>query len=220
MKTQLLCGIISIVSLFSSIGQPSVASPNCTSLFSAQREAGQTRKGLTSWLNFQLSDPANHNSENFVYMVHGFSSKDPISKLKSPDEYINSKVRVSASLVSHLKRGTYGSWGLIFKPKMASIVQVFSEDASTGTFTASEIAKLKSEPIHFSPQELLDASGATLYNEVFIEPSESSEIHVTGFFVKTIMQNEWFIDDQLRLELEQLAQKLHLPIIEISTYGG
>lgn len=178
----------------------------------------QVKKGLTEWENLSLSNPTQHNAVAFIYLVHGISDDFSLPRFKSFDKYFDSKFMISTSLISNSKKGTYGQWGVIIEANKSAIIQVFNEDASSSRFSSETIEKMKSDPISLNPTELLNLTSKTTYNEILFHKNESSQIKVTGIFVKTMGENTWLVENNVRKKIEQLAKKLNLPIIEINNF--
>lgn len=220
--------VVSLYFLLTSVGhfsaafaQRDIASKlgmTCRNLFQNDYSSQNTRLKVSDWINFQYSDPRTHDSKNFRYVVHGVNDYNLESLLsKSPNIYINSKKQVSASLISNGKNRTFGNFGLIIEIDPISIIQVFNFDASSWTFDRKKVVQLKEQPLQFTPVELIKETPSNKYNEILIEPL-GQKIKVVGLFVNIFSKDQWFIDDNLRSEVQKLAIKFDLPIIEINPY--
>jgi hypothetical protein len=173
----------------------------------------------SSWKTFQPTNPHTHDQKNFLYLVHGVNKYNfPHLFSNSPSVYINSKALVSTSLISNTRKNTFGKFGLILEVDVNSIVQTFNVDAASWTFDSPKIVELKKQPLLFSPTELTEKTAPNRYNEILLEPSIGQKIKVVGLFVNVYAKDEWFVDDDLKNDIQKLSAQFGLPIIEISPY--
>jgi hypothetical protein len=196
-----------------------------------------------NWSPEIYSDPNQHDSSNFRYLVHTIPAeyfmrpariKDwphkPLTKDVRPilnEIFRNPKAianipALSASLISPNRRGTAGGFGFILKAPQSTVVSAWHHDMAAGLRGASvngiidqRLHQLKEKYGLLSPQEILEATYPTSYNEVVLRGRyKTDELEIVGVFV--ITQNGvpagWKAD---RDRLFRFAQRNNLPVIYI-----
>lgn len=179
-----------------------------------------------------LTDPKNHNENNFCYLVHGLQNS--ISRIKqflfiyekggwndahyfnlleSPLE-INKKKLISASVVNNSHIKTYGELGLIIKSPFENILHTCISDNGTD-FTNPEFVLQNSKKIILPIESLIKQSYKNnSYNEVVLTGETiSGKVEVVGFWINTFEDNEP-IDRDGADKLSFFAKKYNLPLIK------
>ena len=186
-----------------------------------------------------VTDPRNHDSEDFIYIVHGFMPRG-----KEPPEFMARKVdRIfdedkffCASMIGNLSEenakkrfgygrkiaqtGNFGGYGLILRPEDENVYVAWNSDIGSPT-DEERLNKfaLKNKYKRKTPFELLtetpDLKGLK-YNEMIIRGSKGNKVE--GVFY----QDGWKgVEEGNHEELKSILSKIYeteLPLVELPEF--
>lgn len=191
-----------------------------------------TSESRATWDPLKFSDPRHHDPAAYRYLVHtvdnfgikytAHSSFDFIEKMAE-----NPCSSISASLVSHVKRATFGTVGFILSSPAENIL--FSGPKDLSSFVLNN----NTDPVVFnsalnqffgsyetgpflSADELLRLTNPKKYNEVLIQNKVRTGIRINGIFVVDSPDSGYgTAQERSRLldELKKLAEEKNLPLV-------
>lgn len=152
------------------------------------------------WIDFQTTDPKQHNPHNYRYLVHAVRPYDYL-KPKELIEHYYKKPTVSMSLITNDTSKTFYKAGLILKVPPSNIVSARPHGSAAailnGKSTEDEFKKAISEVDDiwgvWSPEDLIrftnvDRSGNLNGNEVYAitgyKYSDLPKIEIVGVFYR------------------------------------
>ena len=189
----------------------------------------------TEWLlqenGGSLTDPRNHSSNRFSYLVHALTDKNSrlmqdlflvqeksfqkgqyIDLLTHPEKIAEKKI-ISCSLIDQSKFSTFSNVGLILNCPPENIVGMSSSDAGTDFSNPDQVMSSR-QTVHKTPQELLQETSKRTYNEVVITGSSNKRnVSIIGCFIKTAKGRP--NDPETSCQIQKLADRLSVPVVEI-----
>lgn len=183
-----------------------------------------------SWSPEHFSNPAQHNPEQFRYIVHMIDTNKhstlEIFQFVSKTIASNPCAYFSASLISQNHKRTFGLMGFIIKAPAKNIL------VATGQDFGSDSLATNTDPERFhqtvnryllemgslqSPESLLKQSSG--HNEVLISGSVNEPFEIVGIMVK-LRPDEFYMRYQAKMleDLRQLSVEKNLPIIYLGPW--
>ena len=182
-----------------------------------------------SWQT-DLKNPEHHNDQEYCYLITGIMSGgasaqkqllfsesgiyDPelhIDLLEEPSRIAEKQV-ISASIIDHEHRGTFGSCGIVLSAPYENAVAAYCEDAGTHS-DWDKLAKPKT--IVPTIPEVLDATYPTDYNEIVLRGSSpDGQVSISGFWAKVTKDGDPINEEGFE-KTRELAFDMKLPFIQI-----
>tara|TARA_Y100000310_G_scaffold124700_1_gene123391 strand:- start:15784 stop:16950 length:1167 start_codon:yes stop_codon:yes gene_type:complete len=190
-----------------------------------------------------MTNPLNHNSQNFRYLVHALSlpnnSGDLILRIFALEQCISGEGKlvnidllgkpfdiskkpiISTSLIDHNKSATFKDAGLILSVHEDNVLRTAYEDIGTnfpGKDALEELNNLRDTEGIGDPEHVLTRSNPYSHNEVVLTGTSKSghKVQPIGLFVKTLPDGP--LDQQLSYELRTMSYRNNLPVIEIPEF--
>jgi len=191
-----------------------------------------------------MTDPAQHDSTNFRYVVHAIQPEFGIGQtmqaifliqeqMKNPNIKYNrinllraprriaDKPLISASLIDDTHTGTWQSFGgFILKVPADNILKTSSSDCGTlfygGADVVAQLYKERDTQGVASPEDLLQLTSSYSYNEVVLAGTgrTGKKVEVIGVFAK-VLPNGAFVAEDLTSILGKLAGQNGWPFVRI-----
>lgn len=251
MLTKVFIAFTSLFFSFSAFGQScSGIFANATKIESLDRESlieflnkkpyTKTEQDMHPWNNVRLTDPMQHNPNDFMYVIHGVKNGVPKELPVAPPTPF-----ISASLISDGYIKAFGRFGYILDVKAENVIATWPTDGQTNR---NDPWIYRSSQGVYSPRDLLDRSGwfwqnhgqllrVDIYNEVLLDSGINSvraknQTKIIGFYIitdsatraKTTSQgidpveSGWDGKPLTEADLnaaELLAKKYNLPLVKI-----
>jgi len=185
-----------------------------------------------SWAPEMFTDPKNHNSENYRYILHtidnfgisysAHSSYDFISKTAE-----NPCSSISATLVSSEKRKTFGTLGFILSVPAENILFSGPKDLSSFVLNSNQDPVMFNSALNqffkdyekgpfLTPDQLLKVTDPSSYNEVLIQNKFIESVKVSAVFMVDNPSTAYGSPekrDALIEEMKVLAQERNIPFL-------
>lgn len=185
-----------------------------------------------------VTNPSNHNPNNFRYLVHafntlneefnlgvvlseeGFSQAQAIDLLKEPAK-VAERVSLSMSIIDQNHTNVWGySGGLIVSSPETNILIASPKDVGAINSNRDALRAMASQKSLLSADEVLSQTPDGKYNEIVAlgRTQVGGELKLDGFF--TVTDTDGDIDNPAIVErLKTLATAMNLPFVKIQ-YAG
>lgn len=178
----------------------------------------------------QLSDPRQHQDQDFCYAVHcvspfwreqflaakhragTYQADADIDLLRDPDR-ISRKEVVFASIVDPQHLTTWSRTFYVLEFPFDSVIATHNQDSCTSHDEARQLRELGCKP-SMTPRELLSFTPSNVHNEVILKGEGTSIAGVGVIAIQTPSGLQFPVDTE---EMQSLAEKLKVPFLELRT---
>lgn len=184
----------------------------------------------------ELTDPNNHDPDNYCYIIHalnsyaqvaltifaienkGYDPAQSIELLEEP-ERIPEKKLISTSIISNGHNATWGSAFFILDVPWDNFVSMSPSDSATSIVRPDAVLAHAQAP-YTTPSKLIEqtkmVSMGSSYNEVVVTGNKAGKkVRIKGIGLKLTDTGERIIEPQEAGRMREIAMQMHLPLVEI-----